>query len=95
MGLIAETLVEEWLNSQGFFTIRGLKEGVDEIDLLGIQSKNSSIKYVHYEVQVSHNPVGYITGNKKRTPEELEISTQEWIEKKYKSEKKSLMRTNL
>lgn len=98
LGLIAETLVEEWLNSKGFFTIRGLKKGVDEIDLLGIQSKNSSPKYVHYEVQVSYNPVAYITGNnsaKKRTLDELVISTEEWIEKKFKSDKKSLMRSNL
>jgi len=26
MSLLAETLVEEWLNRQGYFTIHGLKE---------------------------------------------------------------------
>jgi hypothetical protein len=34
VALLAEDLVEEWLNRQGFFTIRGVKEGVDEMDLL-------------------------------------------------------------
>lgn len=34
MELLAETLVEEWLNGNGYFTI-GIKEGVAEIDLLG------------------------------------------------------------
>ena len=31
MALLAESLVEEWLNRAGYFTIRGLKHGVDEI----------------------------------------------------------------
>ena len=37
MAALAESLVGEWLNRQGFFTVRGLKHGVDEIDLLGIR----------------------------------------------------------
>ena len=34
MALLAEALVEEWLNRTGYFTIRGIKAGNDEIDLL-------------------------------------------------------------
>jgi len=36
--LLAESLVDEWLNRQGFFTIRGVKHGVGEIDLLAIRA---------------------------------------------------------
>lgn len=39
MALLAEELVEEWLNRNGFFTIRGIKLGVQEIDLLAIGFK--------------------------------------------------------
>jgi hypothetical protein len=35
MALLAESLVEEWLNRSGFFTMRGIKCGVNELDLLG------------------------------------------------------------
>jgi Holliday junction resolvase-like predicted endonuclease len=34
MALVAETLVEEWLNRMGYFTIRGAKTGQGKIDLL-------------------------------------------------------------
>ena len=33
MALLAEELVEEWLNRHGYFTIRGVKLGVHEMDL--------------------------------------------------------------
>ena len=33
---IDEEVVEEWLNRNGYFTIRGIKVGVDEIDTLAI-----------------------------------------------------------
>jgi hypothetical protein len=31
MAALAESLVDEWLNRQGFFTVRGLKHGADEM----------------------------------------------------------------
>ena len=43
MALLAESLVEEWLNRKGFFTIRGLKQDVDEIDLLAVAHRGSSV----------------------------------------------------
>jgi hypothetical protein len=61
MALLAESLVEEWLNRLGFFTIRGIKHGVHELDLLGIRKElNGSITGWHVEVQASFRPVGYI-----------------------------------
>ena len=41
MAALAESLVDEWLNRQGFFTVRGLKHGVDEIDLLGVRQSGT------------------------------------------------------
>jgi hypothetical protein len=38
MALLAEEIVEEWLNRDGWFTIRGIKIGVDEIDILAIRA---------------------------------------------------------
>jgi hypothetical protein len=37
MSLLAEVVVEEWLNRRGYFTIRGVKLGNDEIDILAIR----------------------------------------------------------
>lgn len=61
MALLAESLVDEWLNRQGFFTVRGIKHGVNEIDLLGVRPKvEGSLEAWHVEVQVSFRPVAYI-----------------------------------
>jgi hypothetical protein len=43
MALLAEEIVEEWLNRNGYFTIRGIKLGVHEIDLLAIAVRGSAI----------------------------------------------------
>jgi Holliday junction resolvase-like predicted endonuclease len=51
MSLLAETLVEEWLNRKGYFTIRGIKDSIDEIDVLGVKS---SWHCVHCEVRQNH-----------------------------------------
>jgi len=104
MAKLSEEIVEEWLNRQGYFTIRGIKIGVDEIDILAIKpSMTGTIECRHFEVQCSTRPVGYITsvpkeiqkttgrsGNsaKARTTEELVISVDEWIEKKFTKKKK-------
>jgi hypothetical protein len=67
MALIAETVVEEYFNYHGFFTIRGLRLGLDEIDILAIRVANKNkIECRHIEVQVSEKPVNYIS---KFTPE--------------------------
>ena len=109
MALLAEEIVEEWLNRQGYFTIRGIKIGVDEIDILAVKpSENGKIECRHFEVQCSMRPVSYIsrvpkeiqksTGRasssaKERSMEELAAGVKEWIEKKFKTQRKlDLMR---
>lgn len=110
MALLAEELVEEWLNRQGYFTIRGIKLGVHEIDLLAIRPNGNQLERRHIEVQASVRPIGYVsrlpkevqkrtgkrgTSVKKRTPEELAAGVREWIEKKYELPRKVTMRQRL
>lgn len=98
MALLAEEIVEEWLNRNGFFTIRGIKVGVYEIDLLAIGFKNGETICRHIEVQDSVNPISYLcslskedqkaTGRgpnnaKKRSEIEVSKGVNEWVEKKY------------
>jgi hypothetical protein len=112
MALLAETLVDEWLNRAGFFTVRGLRSGVDEIDLLAVRPQFGLAEYGtleawHVEVQVSVNPVAYISSltdkhcvkyKKKRTsawarpPEVLSESVAAWVEKKFLAAKKQRAR---
>lgn len=105
MALLAETLVEEWLNRRGYFTVRGVREGVSEMDLLAIKpSEATGVEARHVEVQTSFRPIGYIslsakshadsTGRRRsltaqRTPETLRESVSEWVHKKYLSPKKA------
>ena len=44
MALLAEQLVDEWLYRNGFFTLRGIKSGVHEIDLLGVRMSKRRLK---------------------------------------------------
>jgi len=86
MALLDEQLVEEWLNRQGFFTMRGLKCGVDEIDILAIREKPEGIERWHVEVQASFRPIGYIGGDtnaRKRTSDEVEAGVASWVAKKF------------
>ena len=61
MALLAEEIVEEWLNRQGYFTIRGIKIGVHEIDLLALRITKQGEECRHFEVQASVNPVSYFS----------------------------------
>ena len=110
MALLAEEIVEEWLNRKGFFTIRGIKLGVHEIDILALKLDKDDVICRHVEVQASMRPISYIskvpkavqnaTGRaamsaKERSIEELEIGVKEWIDKKYYMEKKKRLRQAL
>lgn len=110
MALLAEEIVEEWLNCQGYFTIRGIKLGVQEIDLLAMKVTDEQIECRHIEVQASIRPVSYLssvprevqkkTGRapmsaKKRSIDELKQGVQEWVEKKYLLKKKQKLRDAL
>ncbi len=91
MALLDEQLVEEWLNRKSFFTIRGLKTGVDEIDLLAVKHGATANECWHVEVQVSFRPVGYVGGDtnaRKRTDEELRAGVEQWVHKKFTSPRK-------
>lgn len=61
MALLAEELVEEWLNRQGYFTIRGIKTGVHEIDILAVRHVSGRLECRHLAVQASMRLVSYIT----------------------------------
>src|SRR5205085_2093324 len=64
MSLLAEEIVEEWLNWRGYFTIRGAKPGAGEIHLLAVKpdaTESNGLDWRHVEVQASANRIGYLT----------------------------------
>lgn len=110
MALLAESLVEEWLNRQGFFTIRGVKQRINEIDLLAIRPTASGIVAWHVEVQVSFRPVGYIckipkdvarttgrarTSAKQREMDQIVAWARDWVHSKYHGKEKQRLRDQL
>ena len=98
MALLDEQLVEEWLNRQNFFTIRGIKSGNDEIDLLAIRPTPEGMEYWHVEVQISYRPVNYIGGDKnarKRNKKELRAGVEQWVAKKFTSPRKVKRRNEI
>lgn len=110
MALLAEELVEEWLNRKGYFTIRGVKLGVHEIDLLAIRPREGGLECRHLEVQASVRPVSYVTRVPKeiqkatgraagsaraRTDEELRQGIKEWVHKKFEHPAKRTLRNRL
>lgn len=107
MALLGESLVEEWLNRDGFFTIRGVKHGVDEMDLLAIRPQaDGAVIGWHVEVQISFRPIGFIAklpktasgsrlSARKRTPEEIGACARTWVDQKFRAEPKARMREQL
>lgn len=111
MALLGESLVEEWLNREGFFTIRGVKHGVGEMDLLAVRSQGDGpVVGWHVEVQISFRPIGYIAkltreilGDSKRspssaverTPEQVESCARQWVQNKFRDSKKARLRDQL
>ena len=107
MAILAEALVDEWLNRQGFFTVRGLKHGVGEMDLLGVRPGRTGLEAWHVEVQASFRPIGYLTplpadsvpgfaksrtSVKPRPPTLVQTTVRAWVQKKFTSQKKRLAR---
>ena len=111
MALLGEEVVEEWLNRNGYFTIRGVKLGVHEVDLLAFKpGKGGKHECRHIEVQISINPVSYISpvpkqiqkeqglkpnSSKLRAREILVQGVSEWIEKKFDHPRKIELRRRL
>ena len=85
MALIAEELVEEWLNQKKYFTIRNLKSGNNEIDLLGVKlNGKSKSQLVHVEVMDSHSPMSWICRVNLKSPasrsqEEIKSEVDAWV----------------
>lgn len=92
MALLDEQLVEEWLNRNNYFTMRGIKCGVDEIDLLAVKHSDSGhLDLIHVEVHVSYRPIGYVGGDtnaRKRTEEEIRAGVVQWVEKNIRVRQK-------
>lgn len=111
MPLIGEEVVEEWLRQQGYFTIRGVKLGVHEMDILAVKPRTGKSPHLrHVEVQVSMNPVSHLTPWTKKLREELRIAPmsrtprtakqvieciEAWVDKKFKEKKKAALRERL
>lgn len=98
MALLDEELVEYWLNKNGFFCMRGIKDGVNEIDILAVRPSDNGFECWHVEVQVSFRPVSYLGGDnnaKKRTAEQLAEGVEQYIHKKFTSDAKVAKRESL
>lgn len=109
MSLLGEELAEEWLNRQGYFTIRGVKVGTGEIDLLAIRQQGKGAECWHYEVHASLRPVSYMCpapkhlrdkgkaayNASKRSQDELREGVEEWLQKKFHDPAKVTLRKKL
>ena len=109
MALLAEEIVEEWLNRRGYFTIRGARAGVHEIDLLAVLPTTNELQCRHIEVQASSNPIAYIAPTtrdarargakansaKRRETFYLRACVDEWLERKFFATKKQKIRESL
>ncbi len=97
MSLLAEEIVEEWLNRFGWFTIRGVKVGAHEMDLLAIKPQGEKLSCRHIEVQASPRPIGYhcLQGARKRSEHDLRQGVKNWIEKKFDLQAKMELKNRL
>ena len=99
MALMAEELVQEWLNRQGFFTIRNVRVRGHELDLLAVKRVADGTVCRHVEVNACVGPINYISGLPKsvqkatgrgsssagrRVDAVLREGVREWVEKKYR-----------
>jgi len=100
MAEIAEAIVEEWLNRQGYFTIRDKRDGNRELDILAVKWEKDKPTCWHYEVQVSSKPISYIakwpredqrkygvpaSSARKKSPELIRKHVDGWVKKKFRA----------
>jgi len=108
MALLAEEIVEEWLNRQGYFTVRGARLGVHEMDILAVRPTGDEYECRHIEIQASVRPVSYISSipinllhegqppnSVKRTTEQLREGVKQWVVKKFHMSKKQALKHTL
>lgn len=89
MAKLAEQYVIEQLNREGYATVQGIKKGNNEWDVLAIRVRDGKVEARHVEVQVSFDPVSYLSNPnaKKRTDTEVCSDMEKWIEKKFAGKK--------
>jgi len=100
MARLGEEVIIEWLNCNGYFTIRSVKVGSSEIDVLAIKPLAGGGHHCrHIEVQLSPHPMSYIAagsmGAKKKTDEELRAAVKGWVDKKFNRPKVVDLRNGL
>jgi hypothetical protein len=86
MAKLAETLVIEYLSRTGYLSTQSIKKGNNEWDILAIKYEANSIQANHIEVQVSFNPVSYLSKSnaKQRSDEQVNSDMEAWVQKKFK-----------
>ena len=91
--ILAEDIVQEWLISKKYFTVKNLKSKKNkELDLLGVKfEENKKTNLIHVEVSVHYNPIGWLcrfegrfTGN--RNEEEIKSAVISWVDRKFKGD---------
>ena len=100
MARLGEEVIIEWLNCDGYFTIRSVKIGSSEIDVLAIKPLAGGGHFCrHIEVQLSPHPMSYIAagsmGAKKKTDAELGAAVKDWVDKKFNRPKVVKLRKSL
>ena len=76
MSLLAESLVEEWLNGAGYFTIRGARFGVSATDLLAVRPGSSGLEARH--IDVLHDSVDAWVKKKFHSPGKTGARNKPW-----------------
>ena len=94
MAKLAEQYVVEMLNRDRFATIQGVRQGVHEWDILAIRVSTGVIEARHLEVQVSYDPVSYLSNRnaRQRSDDELRTEMGAWMEKKFTGQKVAAVR---
>jgi len=78
--------------------MRGIKCGVDEIDLLAVRGHQNDVERWHVEVQISFNPIGYIGGDsnaKLRSQDDVRSGVAQWVDKKFTKPVKAMRRLGI
>lgn len=89
---IIEDIVADYFYSKGYFLIKNLKAGLNEIDILAIKLNNNQKidEAIHIEVHCSSKPIGYIGGSpsaRRRALKEVELGVEDYIKRKFTNEK--------
>lgn len=85
MAKFAETFLIEYLNRQGFAVAQSVRSGVREWDVLAISGSTGTIRARHYEIQVSYDPVGFLSESsaKRRNAAHVDRDMESWFTSKY------------